>query len=63
MERMPFDINSFINVILGITESNKHNCCWGNNDYKIATNGRGRLDDDREGKDYNSFGETKKIDF
>lgn len=63
MKRIPFDANTFINVILGITESDKYSCCWGNNDYKFTTNERDQLTDERKGKDYNSFGEIRKIDF
>ena len=60
---IPFDANNFINVILGVTESDKYSSFCRNNDYKLTTNGRDQLTDDRKGKNYNSFGETKKIDF
>ena len=63
MDRIPFDANSFINVIFGTKENNKYSCCWGNNDYKPTTNKRNQLTEERKGKDYNSFGNTKRIDF
>lgn len=62
-EGIPFDTNAFMNVILGKKEGDRYSYCWGNNDYELATNGRDQLTDDRKDKDYNSFGETKIIDF
>ena len=62
MKRIAFDANTFINVILGITWNSEHSCCWENNDYKLTTK-ESQLMKEREGKDYNSFGKTKKIDF
>lgn len=62
-EGIPFDVAGMMSAIFGKTEDSEYSLFLGRNDNKSVTNGRDRLTDDREGKDYNSFGKTKKINF
>lgn len=60
---IPFDVTGIMDAIFGRTEDRDYSLFLGASDNKITTNGRDRLTDDRENRDYNSFGETKKINF
>ena len=62
-EGIPFDVAGMMSAIFGETEDSEYSLFLGKNDNKSVTNGRDRLTDDREGKDYNSFGKTKKFNF